>query len=232
MTISLTTRTGVGRALTWAEADANWSAIQSAINALQATSPGRGIDTFTQPTPGALLVTFSDTTTASFTLPVGLFNYRGVWVTATSYAVNDTFQVGGSLYVVLVAHTSAATFDSGANDGAGHDYYQEMLSVPAAPVLPLGTLGASGTTSASDASSVWKTTPTGALLINASSVGQNHLLIVVVTTSGTTSYDITFGSNFKSAGVLATGAVTAKTFTVSFMGDGTTYYEIARTAAM
>ena len=37
---------------------------------------------------------------------------------------------GGRVYQVLYDHVSAATFDPGANDGQGHDYYGLLLSNP------------------------------------------------------------------------------------------------------
>lgn len=55
---------------------------------------------------------------------------------------------------------------------------------------------------------------------------------IIVETSGTTSYTITFGTGFKSAGTLATGTVTAKTFVISFVSDGTNMIETSRTVAM
>jgi hypothetical protein len=55
---------------------------------------------------------------------------------------------------------------------------------------------------------------------------------VIVTTSGTSSFVLTFSTNFKAAGTLATGTVTAKVFQVSFMCNGTTAIEQSRTAAM
>lgn len=55
---------------------------------------------------------------------------------------------------------------------------------------------------------------------------------LIITTSGTTSYTMTFGTGFVSAGTLATGVVTAKKFAVSFVSDGTSLIETARTAAM
>lgn len=55
---------------------------------------------------------------------------------------------------------------------------------------------------------------------------------IIIVTSGTTSYTITFGTGFLSTGTLATGTVTAKTFVVSFVSDGTTMIESSRTTAM
>lgn len=60
--------------------------------------------------------------------------------------------------------------------------------------------------------------------------GRTYRLEVV--TSGTSSYTLTFGANFKSTGTLATGTSDAKTFIVSFVFDGTNFVETGRTTAM
>src|SRR6266403_2918398 len=72
-----------------------------------------------------------------FTIPQSTFVDRGAWAPLTLYSVNDTFHVNGTLYLVIFAHTSQATFSAGANDGLGHNYYSAMLSLPGA-VLPPG----------------------------------------------------------------------------------------------
>lgn len=76
--------------------------------------------------------------------------------------------------------------------------------------------------------------PTGAITFNitAGSLRPNQTLTVVVTTSGASSFVITFGTLFKSTGTLATGTADAKVFTVTFRSDGTNYNEVARTTAM
>jgi hypothetical protein len=55
---------------------------------------------------------------------------------------------------------------------------------------------------------------------------------IIIVTSGTTSFTITFGSGFKTTGTLATGTVTARTFTINFVSDGTNMIEMSRTVAM
>ena len=55
---------------------------------------------------------------------------------------------------------------------------------------------------------------------------------VMVLTSGTTSYTITFGSGFKPVGTLATGTTTNRVFVVNFISNGTNLYETGRTASM
>jgi hypothetical protein len=81
--------------------------------------------------------------------------------------------------------------------------------------------------------SVVTVTPSGACAFNASGGIAGARMHFIVTTSGTSSFVLTFGTNFKSAGTLATGTVTAKVFVVSFIcKDGTLWIETGRTAAM
>jgi len=53
-----------------------------------------------------------------------------------------------------------------------------------------------------------------------------------ITTSGSSSYTLTFSTNFKVTGTLATGTASGKVFVVTFFFDGTTFNEVSRTAAM
>jgi hypothetical protein len=71
---------------------------------------------------------------------------------------------------------------------------------------------------------------TGTLTTTVSPAGSTATIIV--NTSGVTSYTMTFGTGFKSQGTLATGTVTAKTFAISFVSDGTSMIETGRTVAM
>ncbi len=79
---------------------------------------------------------------------------------------------------------------------------------------------------------VFTLTPAQSETINASNISAGQRVAIVVTTSGTNSYDLTFGTGFKSTGALSTGATSGKVFTVSFVSDGTNLNEVARTTAM
>jgi hypothetical protein len=59
-------------------------------------------------------------------LPQVALTFRGAWAPNTPYSLNDVFYVSAlsSVYVVIWAHTSNATFDPNANDGAMHNYYK------------------------------------------------------------------------------------------------------------
>lgn len=75
-------------------------------------------------------------------------------------------------------------------------------------------------------------TPTASITINAASVPATHQRIVVtVLTSGTVSYTVTFGTNFKSTGTLTTGTVSGKYFNIVFDGNGTYFIESGRSTA-
>jgi hypothetical protein len=55
---------------------------------------------------------------------------------------------------------------------------------------------------------------------------------VMVLTSGTVAFTITFGTGFKPVNTLSTGTVTNRIFVVNFISNGTSLYEAGRTAAM
>lgn len=90
-----------------------------------------------------------------------------------------------------------------------------------------------GATPAIDASaaSIYTLTPAEAETISVSGGTSGETLRLIVTTSGSTSYTLTFGTGFKSTGTLATGTTTAKQFIVTWVHDGTNFVETARTAA-
>lgn len=98
---------------------------------------------------------------------------------------------------------------------------------------PASALGNTGTVSLDPTlGDVFTTAPTGDVTINAASAVLGARVSIVVTTANTTSRTLTFGTNFKTTGTLATGSVGSKVFTISFIGDGTNLNEVSRTTAM
>ena len=79
---------------------------------------------------------------------------------------------------------------------------------------------------------VFTLTPGEAENISASNLTAGQRVSIIITTSGASSYTLTFGTNFKSTGTLATGTSTGKVFVVSFVSDGTNLNEVSRTTAM
>lgn len=131
---------GQGFNLTPAQVDINFWDIIERLEAQEIRpDPAAGISHFE--VIGTLLYVHMDDDTTilgPYELPYATFRSRGEWAVSTSYSVLDTFTINGSLYAVTFAHTSDATsFDAGANDGAGNDYYSLMIETPE-NALPTG----------------------------------------------------------------------------------------------
>jgi len=129
---------GQGFNLSPEQVDINfWDLIQRMIAQEERPDPSAGIAYFEISGVMMYVHMTDDTVLGPYELPVATFRDRGEWAPDTAYSVMDTFSINGGLYVVTTAHTSGATFDPGANDGAGHDYYQLMIQTPGG-VLPAG----------------------------------------------------------------------------------------------
>ncbi len=79
---------------------------------------------------------------------------------------------------------------------------------------------------------VFTLTPAQAETINATNCTAGQQATLIITTSGTSSFTLTFSTNFKTTGTLATGTSSGKQFAISFMCNATTATEMSRTAAM
>lgn len=90
-----------------------------------------------------------------------------------------------------------------------------------------------GTMTINMTSSIITITPTGACTFNGSGGVAGQLVTFSITTSGTSSFVLTWGTNFRKVGTLATGTVSARFFTVTFrcLADNGIWTEVGRTAA-
>jgi len=76
-------------------------------------------------------------------------------------------------------------------------------------------------------------TPTGACTFNASGGTIGNIITFHITTSGTTSRVLTFGTNFRKTTTLSTGTTSGRFFSITFRCiDGTIWSEICRTAVL
>src|ERR1035437_3443367 len=152
MVASLTYRTadgtrwggGQGSNLAAVTIDLNFWTLFSAIQALEDHSDvNAGIDYINQPSGGNLFYIHltNHAVLGPFVIPTAQWNARGPWAATTVYGAYDTVTQGGSLYLVLIAHTSGGTFFSGATDGLGHNLYSLLLSSPANSLPTAGTIG-------------------------------------------------------------------------------------------
>lgn len=93
------------------------------------------------------------------------------------------------------------------------------------------TTGTMTVTMTSGTQNIFTITPTGACTFNASGGKIGAMMTFAVTTSGTSAFVLTFGTNFHKTATLSTGTTSARFFTVTFICvDGTTWWELCRTA--
>lgn len=145
--------------------------------------------------------------------------YFTFWVDTNDYAANQLFKV--------VASAPNYQYPIGSIT------WDNVIIFPS--ITPLGVLALtpSSTIAANfGLATVFTLVPNQSASINASGGIAGGEARFVITTSGTVSYTLTFGTNFKSTGTLATGTSSGKVFTVSFCYDGTNWNETSRTGAM
>lgn len=133
---------GKGSNLTAVELDNNFFDHESRIDAMEDHPPlAIEIDSFE--TVGNLLyVHMTDhTVKGPYILPTASMRLTnpptGLWLPGHVYTTLDLFNINGSTYLVAFPHTSAGSFDAGANDGLGHNYYSLLFTNPA-DVIPAG----------------------------------------------------------------------------------------------
>jgi hypothetical protein len=132
---------GKGANLVAAEVDGNFYDVDARVTAVEDNLPAaaNGIAFFSVSDNLFYVYMTDGTIQGPFVLPQQTWNFRGEWTPATIYSVNDVITANGSVYFVLINHTSAALFDPNVTDGAGHNAYGLLLTNPA-NVLPAGGL--------------------------------------------------------------------------------------------
>jgi hypothetical protein len=116
--------------VTVAEYDASWDDVDGRLNDLETNLPVPvQIESF-EVVGDQFFVNMDDyTVNGPFQLPQSAARQRGYWAPSTSYVFGDTFRESNSIYSVIFTHTSELTFDPGANDGFGNDFYGTPLSL-------------------------------------------------------------------------------------------------------
>lgn len=127
---------------------------------------------------------------------------------------------------VVLAKIGGSFVILGKFDGTFPASYSMLLGEGTA--LPATT----GTMTAKMDSSYKSITPTGSCTFNATGGTAGQRLSFVITTTGTTSRTLTWSTNFKPAGTLATGTTSGKMFVVNFIYNGSLWVETGRTSAM
>lgn len=126
---------GSGQDLTPDQVDNNfWQAIQD--NEAKAAQ-GVGIANIVVHGNQFTVVLTDHTLLGPYDMPMMTLQFKGEWTPNTQYYAGDVITYVGVTYMVEINHVSHATFDAGANDGMGNDYYGVLLK-SAAATLPSG----------------------------------------------------------------------------------------------
>ncbi len=104
---------------------------------------------------------------------------------------------------------------------------QEYLAKAVSAVTPSATPAIDGSLG-----NIFTLTPAANGTISQSGFEDGEEFSIVITTSGTDSFTLTFGATFKTTGTLATGTSSAKVFVISFIVVDGIAIETGRTAAM
>jgi hypothetical protein len=94
------------------------------------------------------------------------------------------------------------------------------------------TLAAGTTAMALGTNTTVKVTPNAGATFTTTVPAAGKRRTIIILTSGTTSYTITFGTGFKASGTLATGTTSARVFVMDFISDGINLYECRPRTAM
>jgi len=140
--MALVLRSVKGSNLTPTEVDDNFVGLDSRLAALEDHPPVAVEIDFFSITGNQLLIHMTDhSIKGPLTLPTATMRLTnpptGLWEPSTPYQNLDLFNINGSTYLVVFPHTSGLTFDAGANDGLGHNFYSLMFTNPA-DVIPAG----------------------------------------------------------------------------------------------
>lgn len=160
-------------------------------------------------------------------------------VMADIYAGNETETTSTSGYLALATRTGASEvttervrINSAGNVGIGTTTPTARLHV-SGQIAGGYTAHSAGTLAmALGTNVVVRVTPNATATYTTTVAPAGSRASIIILTSGTTSYTITFGTGFVTTGTLATGTVTGKYFVINFVSDGTSMIEAGRTVAM
>jgi hypothetical protein len=189
--------------------------------------------------------------TASATIPNTDVSGLGTMSTQAASAVAITGgAINGTTVGATTASTGAFTTLSASSTVSGTGFSTYLASPPAiggttaasvtgAPLVSTTVVTdgfvtlAAGTLALAFASKgVVQVTPNATATFTTTIPPAGTRCTLIVLTSGTTSYTMTFGTGFKTTGTLATGTVTAQRFVFQFISDGTSVIEASRTVAI
>lgn len=147
----------------------------------------------------------------------GVIAYNSIYASGTGYVKIDgiTVKYVGNYFQGLLGHVAG-----------GAQFYLNM------DTLMFNQAGGSTTAMDLARNRVMELTPNSTRTLTTTVPLPSETRQLIILTSGTTSYTITFGTGFKTTGTLATGTTSARRFVINFVSDGTYLIETSRTTAI
>lgn len=133
---------GKGANLSPSEVDGNFYDLDTRLSNVETNPPQPNNLASITPVGTSLNFNLQDgTVIGPVPVPILQYRWRGDWQPNTAYSLLDVFRVATvGLYSVLIAHTSAATFDEAATDGSGNPLYFKMFGFSGASGVLLADL--------------------------------------------------------------------------------------------
>lgn len=144
---------------------------------------------------------------------------------------------GAALGCYLYGGSAGDVYASGTYVGCAMDVDPDYVS-PLARVVAPAALANFRTASSMQtffdfrSANTWLKTPTSTQSYTADVPQAGERRTMIILTSGTTPYTITFSTGFKTTGTLSTGSTSARRFIIEFISDGTYLIETSRTTAI
>jgi hypothetical protein len=124
---------GKGARLTSLEVDENFYDHELRIADMEANPPSAVSIASIDVTGNQMTINLTDSSRLGpFTIPTSQWTWKGEWSASTLYGKFDVLSNEGSIYLVLVAHTSESTFAPDAENEDGF-YYALLIEVPSQP---------------------------------------------------------------------------------------------------
>jgi hypothetical protein len=170
---------------------------------------------------------FTGTSTQTCQLPVASTLVLGQHFEITNNSTGlVTVQTSGSNTIAILNPNQSITPKVILASGTG------TASWSPPPLASIATSATTGTMTVPMTTPVITITPTGACTFNGTGGNIGDIVSFVVTTSGTSAFVLTFGTNIKSTATLSTGTTTAKVFVVTFRCYAAALWaEMSRTTA-
>jgi hypothetical protein len=166
--MTLVLRATKGSALTWEELDGNFTYMDGRISGVEGGTAVNPIDAITS--QGNVMTIHYATAYGggydTVIMPTAQWNGRGAWLPNTAYSANDIFSESNNIYVVLLSHTSGATFDPGLTIGVDHVY--DFLFGPLGETVTQTLTGATYTLQVTDNLTYYRVVSTCTITVPAS----------------------------------------------------------------